>query len=135
MSEAFTWTGIALCLVHSGMFSGLNLALLGLSRLRLEVEAETGNRSAARILALRQDSNYLLTTIHTRLLMIFGRLGGSNILPTDTAYLELVDIFGGASQTKANMDAALGRQISKAEELFGVGTVVTTGDVKKARAL
>jgi hypothetical protein len=45
------------------MFSGLNLALLGISRLRLEVEASAGNRAALKILALRKDFNFLLTTI------------------------------------------------------------------------
>jgi hypothetical protein len=61
--ESLTWLGIAACLVQSGLFSGLNLALLGLSRLQLEVEATSGNRAAERILALRQDSNFLLTTV------------------------------------------------------------------------
>ena len=45
------------------MFSGLNLALLGISRLRLEVEATAGNSAAVKILALRKDFNFLLTTI------------------------------------------------------------------------
>jgi hypothetical protein len=45
------------------MFSGLNLALLGISRLRLEVEASAGNPAAVKILALRKDFNFLLTTI------------------------------------------------------------------------
>jgi hypothetical protein len=45
------------------MFSGLNLALFGLTRLRLEVEASAGNHRAERILQLRKDSHFLLTTI------------------------------------------------------------------------
>lgn len=61
--EALVWAAIALCLIQSGMFSGLNLALLGLSRLQLQVEAESGNRAAARVLAIREDSNFLLTTV------------------------------------------------------------------------
>jgi len=44
------------------MFSGLNLAFFGLSRLQLEVEAET-NPKAQRVLKMREDSNFLLTTI------------------------------------------------------------------------
>jgi CBS domain containing-hemolysin-like protein len=44
------------------MFSGLNLAFFGVSRLQLEVEAETNIR-AERVLRMRQDSNFLLTTI------------------------------------------------------------------------
>lgn len=62
-TEAWIWLGIAFCLLQSGLFSGLNLALLGLSRLQLEVESKSGNRAADRILALREDSNFLLTTI------------------------------------------------------------------------
>ena len=58
-----TWLGIGLCLAHSAVFSGLNLALFGLTRLRLEVEAGSGNVHAQKILKLREDSHYLLTTI------------------------------------------------------------------------
>ena len=61
--DTLTWVGIGICLLHSGLFSGLNLSLLGLSRLQLEVESKSGNKGAKRILELRQDSNYLLTTI------------------------------------------------------------------------
>lgn len=61
--DGIIWLGIGLCLVQSGLFSGLNLALLGLSRLQLEVEAKSGFKAAERILALRKDSNFLLTTI------------------------------------------------------------------------
>ena len=57
------WAGILFCISQSAMFSGLNLALLGISRLRLEVEASTGDSSAIKILALRKDFNFLLTTI------------------------------------------------------------------------
>lgn len=59
------WIILALvaCLVQSGMFSGLNLAMFSVSRLRLEVEAEAGDPDAKRVLALRKDSNFLLTTI------------------------------------------------------------------------
>ncbi|MGK0185989.1 MAG: metal transporter CNNM [Verrucomicrobiales bacterium] len=45
------------------MFSGLNLAFFSLGRMRLEAEAEQGNVGAARILKLRNDSNFLLCTI------------------------------------------------------------------------
>lgn len=44
------------------MFSGGNLAFYRLSRLRLELEAKRDPR-ANRVLALRQDSNFLLATI------------------------------------------------------------------------
>ncbi len=57
------WVGIFVCLLHSAMFSGLNLAFFSLSRLRLEAEAGAGNAAAAKILELRRDANLLLTTI------------------------------------------------------------------------
>ena len=57
------WFGIAFCITQSAMFSGLNLALLSISRLRLEVEASSGKQAAVRILKIREDSNFLLTTI------------------------------------------------------------------------
>ena len=58
-----TWIGIALCLTQSAMFSGLNLGILGINRLRLESEAEAGNPHAAVVLELRRDFNLLLTTL------------------------------------------------------------------------
>jgi len=61
--ETFVWVGILVCVCHSAMFSGLNLAFFSLSRLRLEAEAGAGNHAAAKILALRKNSNLLLTTI------------------------------------------------------------------------
>jgi metal transporter CNNM len=61
--EIVTWAGMGVCLAHSAMFSGLNLALFGLTRLRLEVEASAGNHHAERILHLRKDAHFLLTTI------------------------------------------------------------------------
>ena len=70
----FIWAGIALCLVQSGLFSGLNLALLGLSRLQLEVEAKAGSDEAERILAIRSDSNFLLTTV------LWGNVGVNCLL-------------------------------------------------------
>ena len=73
--ENLTWIGIAICLMHSAMFSGLNLAFFSLSRLRLESEAAAGNRRARSILALRRDANFLLTTI------LWGNVG-INVLLT-----------------------------------------------------
>ena len=58
-----TWLGILFCLSQSAMFSGLNLALFGISRLRLEIEVANGNSQASSILLMRKDSNFLLTTI------------------------------------------------------------------------
>jgi len=63
MNNVTSWLGIAFCLSQSAMFSGLNLAFFSLSRLQLEVEADRGNKRAAKMLKLRQDSNFLLATI------------------------------------------------------------------------
>jgi len=57
------WIGIALCVVQTGIFSGLNLAVFSVSRLRLEVEAASGNKDADKLLVLRVDSNFTLATI------------------------------------------------------------------------
>ncbi len=56
------WLGIALCISQSAMFSGLNLAYFSVSRMRLEAEAQH-NLRAQTVLAMRRDSNFLLTTI------------------------------------------------------------------------
>ncbi len=61
--EPFIWLGIFVCICQSGMFSGLNLALLGISRLRLEVNAQAGDKRAQKILELRKDFNFLLCSI------------------------------------------------------------------------
>jgi len=74
-SEYLTWLGILFCLTQSATFSGLNLALFGISRLRLEVEASASNPAALRILRMRQDANFLLTTI------LWGNVG-INVLLT-----------------------------------------------------
>jgi hypothetical protein len=58
-----TWTGIAFCLSQSAIFSGLNLAIFSVGRLRLEVESRSGNPNARRVLAFRRDANFALTTI------------------------------------------------------------------------
>ncbi len=57
------WLGIVLCLSQSAMLSGLNLAFFSVSKLRLEMEAANNDRHAQRVLALREDSNFLLVTI------------------------------------------------------------------------
>lgn len=72
--EAATWAGIALCLLHSAVFSGLNLSLFSLSRLHLEIESEQGNKDATKVLSLRQDANFLLTTI------LWGNVAANTLL-------------------------------------------------------
>lgn len=59
----YQFIGILICLIHSAMFSGLTIGLFGLSRLRLEVQAEANNPDAIQILKIRVDSNFLLATL------------------------------------------------------------------------
>ena len=73
--NVLVWLGILFCISQSAMFSGLNLALIGISRLRLEVEASAGNPAAVKILKLRRDVNFLLTTV------LWGNVG-INVLLT-----------------------------------------------------
>jgi len=79
MTESFltlmTWLGIIFCISQSAMFSGMNLALFSISRLRLEIEATAGNRQAAKLLKMREDSNFILTTV------LWGNVG-INVLLT-----------------------------------------------------
>jgi metal transporter CNNM len=63
MSSAWTWVAIAACLTQSAIFSGLNLAVFSLSRLRLEAAAEAGESDAIKVLALRRDGHLILVTI------------------------------------------------------------------------
>ncbi|PKI16572.1 DUF21 domain-containing protein [Colwellia sp. 12G3] len=73
--DIITWIAIALCISQSAIFSGLNIALFSLSRLQLEVESGKGNKAANNVLALRNDSNFLLATI------LWGNVG-INVLLT-----------------------------------------------------
>ncbi|VGO16641.1 hypothetical protein PDESU_05232 [Pontiella desulfatans] len=70
---AFTWIGILILIIQSGTFSGLNLAMFGISSLRLKTLAKTGNKEAAALMEMRKDSNFLLTTI------LWGNVG-TNVL-------------------------------------------------------
>ena len=74
MQDTVIWVLIVFCVSQSAMFSGLNLAFFSLSRLRLETEADHGNAAAKRILVLRRDSNFLLTTI------LWGNVGVNVLL-------------------------------------------------------
>ena len=75
MYEVLIWSGIFICITQSAMFSGLNLAFFSLTRLRLEIEAEIAEKSGAKkVLAMRKDSNFLLTTI------LWGNVGVNVLL-------------------------------------------------------
>lgn len=75
LTDIFTWIGILFCISQSAMFSGLNLAIFSISRLQLEVDVSSGNPAAKKVLALRQDANFALTTI------LWGNVG-INVLLT-----------------------------------------------------
>jgi len=72
--ELLIWLGIGFCVTQSAMFSGLNLAFFSISKLRLEIEASKNNRNALKVLSLRRDSNFLLTTI------LWGNVGVNVLL-------------------------------------------------------
>jgi metal transporter CNNM len=57
------WLGIVVCIVQTGLFAGLNLAIFSLSQLRLQLESDGGNNDAARVLELRKNSNQVLCTV------------------------------------------------------------------------
>jgi hypothetical protein len=63
LTNVIVWIGIAFCITQSAIFSGLNLALFSISKLRLEVAAAGGNRDAVELLELRKDSNLTLATV------------------------------------------------------------------------
>jgi metal transporter CNNM len=63
VTSLFIWVGIAFCIIQSAIFSGLNLAIFSVSKLRLEVEAAGGNRDAISLLGLRKDSNLTLSAV------------------------------------------------------------------------
>ncbi|MCF8085148.1 MAG: CNNM domain-containing protein [Deltaproteobacteria bacterium] len=69
------WLGIGICVTQSAMFSGLNLAFFSISRLRLHAEVAQNNRNAKGVLAARDATNFLLTTI------LWGNVG-INVLLT-----------------------------------------------------
>jgi metal transporter CNNM len=72
--EVYIWILIAICVSQSAMFSGLNLALFSLPKLRLEVELAKNNHQAFAIASLREDSNFLLATI------LWGNVGVNVLL-------------------------------------------------------
>jgi len=58
-----SWVGILFCISQSALFSGLNLAFFSISKLRLEIESKKKNKRALRVAKMRENSNFLLTTI------------------------------------------------------------------------
>ena len=89
---ALAWLGIALCVIQSACFSGLNLSLFGISALNLEAQAAAGDADARRLLALRRDPNFLLTTV------LWGNVG-TNVLLTLLADSVLAGVLGFVAST------------------------------------
>ena len=56
-------TGIILCIVLSGVFSAAEMAISSCNRVRMENEAEDGNKAAARVVRLNSDYDNTLSTI------------------------------------------------------------------------
>lgn len=73
-NELTIWIGIGICISQSAVFSGMNLAVFSISRMRLEVEVHSGNEQADKVLALRKNANLLLTTI------LWGNVGVNVLL-------------------------------------------------------
>lgn len=63
MAETLIWVAIVICITQSAIFSGMNIAVFSLSRLRLEAAAAAGEKNAAAALELRRDANLTLVTI------------------------------------------------------------------------
>jgi len=72
------WVGRAFSISQSAFFASLNFAAFSVSKLRLEVEAASGNHDAQKVLRLRRHSNFLLITI------LWGNTG-VNVLPAQLA--------------------------------------------------
>ncbi len=81
------WFGIIACLSQAALLSGLNLAVFSVSRLRLEVDAASGNAQARMVLALRAQSNLVLSTI------IWGNVA-ANVLLTLLSHAVLAGVLG-----------------------------------------
>src|ERR1700753_316362 len=62
-STTGAWIGVFACILQSALFAGLNLAIFSLSLLRLQVEADGGNKDAVKVLELRKSANQVLSTV------------------------------------------------------------------------
>jgi metal transporter CNNM len=74
MEPILIWMGIFFCLSQSAILSGLDLACFSVSRVQLEMESSENNQDAIKVLALRRDSNFLLTTV------LWGNMGSNTLL-------------------------------------------------------
>jgi metal transporter CNNM len=121
--DIFIWIGIVLCVLQSGTFSGLNLALFGIGALELKARARAGNEDAKHLFKLRQDSNFLLATI------LWGNVGTNVLLTllTDSvlagvagfAFSTFVITFGGEIIPQAYFSRSEQKRILKGADLLG----------------
>ena len=63
MTLVIIGAGIVLCIILSGVFSAAEMAISSCNKVRMENEAEDGNKKAARVLKLNEDYDYTLSTI------------------------------------------------------------------------
>lgn len=61
--ELLIWLGILFCALKAATFSGLNLAYFSVPVLRLNILSKQKDPQALKVLALRSDPNFLLSTI------------------------------------------------------------------------
>ncbi len=61
--EIFIWLGILFCALKAATFSGLNLAYFSVPVLRLKILAKQQDPEALKVLKLRSQPNFLLSTI------------------------------------------------------------------------
>ena len=81
LMKSATWVAIGICLSQSAFFSGMNLAVFSISRMRLEVEVASGNPDARKLLLLRKNANLLLTPSGGVKLTDFGVVRPAALLP------------------------------------------------------
>lgn len=58
-----SYTLVAFLILLSGLFSGLNLGLMGLNAQELQRKAKLGNKNAKKIYPIRKEGNFLLVTL------------------------------------------------------------------------
>jgi len=63
VESGLMWVGIFSCLAGSAICSGLTLGFFSLSRIHLKLLDQQGNKEAQTILRVREDGNFLLSTL------------------------------------------------------------------------
>ncbi len=94
-----SWLGIVVCISQSATLSGLNLAFFAVSKLELEIEAVHNNQHARRVRAMREDANFLLSTIlwgNVAVNVLLSLLSGSMLVGVAAFFFStaIITIFG-----------------------------------------